>query len=404
MALTQNPNLRAARQDIAIAEGGVQQSRLWRFNPDFAVVAPGTGLNGSRNASEYSLTQEVEIAGQRGLRIDAARRGIVRATAAVANSTRLLLADVSVAYYRAFAAQRRLQVTSELLQLTEQLLAAVRVQLREGEISALEANLAEIEFGRARGRRLSAQRDASTATLELARLIGVGPEQSLRLANDSTTISDPIHAITLRTVSVDANQQRVIDSLTAIALSRRPDIAENNAAIREVESAIALTRREALPNLRLGFLAERNQGESTTRFGPAIGFGIPLFNRSQGVVAQRRAELQQATFRRDAVQLQIRTEIESTVRALSSANAEVEIFESSVRQPARANNALLDAAFRAGKIALPTLLLLRNQLLDAELDFWQAWLARQEALMLLDSATGTLTADQAPESLLRPAR
>lgn len=404
MALAQNPYLRAARQDIAIADGGVRQSRLWRFNPDFSVVAPGTGFNGSRNASEYSLTQELEIAGQRGLRIDAARRGAVRATLAVANSTRWLLTDVSVAYYRAFAAHRRLQVTTELLQLTEQLLAAVRVQLSEGEISALEANLAEIEFGRARGRRLAAQRDASTATLELARLIGVGPEKSLRLANDSAAISDPIHGITLRIVGVDAAQTRTIDSLTNIALARRPDIAERNAAIREVESFIALTRREALPNLRLGVLAERNQGESTTRFGPAIGFNIPLFNRSQGLVAQRRAEMQQATFLRDAAQLQVRTDIETTVRALWSANAEVEIFESSVRQPARANSALLDAAFRAGKIALPTLLLLRNQLLDAELGYWQAWLARQEALMQLDSATGALTADQATDSLLRSPR
>lgn len=387
-ALARNPNLLAVRQDIAIANGAVQQAKTLRFNPDLSLVAPGVGLNGSRNATELTLMQEVEVAGQRGTRISAARLGADRARSDVANSTRLMLSDVSIAFYRAAASQRRLQVTAELFTLTEQLVAAVRTQLREGEISVLESNLAEIEFGRARARRYAAQREASTATLELGRLMGLAPSSTMRVVADSVIPAGLLSA--LRDSLPIANVSPFIDSLTALAVRQRPDLAASNAAIRETEALVSLTRREALPNLRIGLLAERNPPETFARYGPAIGLSLPVFNRSQGVVAQRRAQAQQALHSRDAVQLQVRTDIESAVRSLAAADAEFEIFETSVRQPARANSALLDTAFRAGKIALPTLLLLRNQLLDAELGYWQAWLARQEALTLLDSATGAL--------------
>ncbi|MES2523216.1 MAG: TolC family protein [Gemmatimonadota bacterium] len=393
LALAQNPTLLASRQDTAIARGGLQQARLLRFNPDLSAVAPGPGFSGSRNASEFTVMQELEVAGQRGLRIDAARFGLTRATATVANATRLTLADASVAFYRALSAQRRLQVTREVLELTERLLGAVRTQLREGEISILEANLAEIEFGRAQARVLSAQRDATGATLDLARIIGIGPGVSLRL-EDPAAAQPALPDSTLQIAPVVAavtSPTPDIDSLTALALTRRPDLAATVTAVRETEALITLSRREALPNLRFGVLAERTPGENRTRIGPAVGLSLPFFNRSQGLVTQRRAEARQALFLRDAARLQVRTDIATTVRALAAANAEVAVFEASVRQPARANSALLEAAFRAGKIALPTLLLLRNQLLDAELGYWQAWFARQEALTLLDAASGALT-------------
>lgn len=396
LTLAQSPSLNAARQENAIARGGLQQSRLFPFNPDVSVVAPGPGIGGVRNTAEFALMQELEVAGQRGLRIGAARQGVSRAAFTVDNATRLTLTDASIAFARALSAQRRLHVTNEVLQLTERLLAAVRVQLGEGEISLLEANLAEIEFGRARARVLAAQRDAMAATLELARLIGVGPGVPLRLLGAPLTPADSATAAA-RMASLSLAPTLNIDSLLARGFARRPDLAALEASVRESDALVALSRREALPNLRLGVLAERNQGENRTRIGPAVGLSVPLFNRSQGLVTQRRAIARQTAFLRDATRLQVRTDIETTARALATATAEMAIFEASVRVPARANSVLLDAAFQAGKISLPTLLLLRNQLLDAELGYWNAWLARAEAQVFLEAATGAVIPPTAAE-------
>ena len=56
--------------------------------------------------------------------------------------------------------------------------------------------------------------------------------------------------------------------------------------------------------------------------------------------------------------------------------------------PARENQSLLEIAYREGKSDLPTILLLRNQLLEAELDYLDAWLAARTSLANLEAAIG----------------
>lgn len=381
-AARSNLEFLSARQEVAIARGDLRQARVYRFNPDLALQATGGSL-GSASPYELALTQEIEFAGQRGLRIRAARTGVMRASSVVRDAGRLTLADASSKYYRALAADQRLAVARDALTLTDRLLAAVRTQLREGEISALEANLAEIESGRARGRVLASDRLATSASLELKQVVGLPPDTPVRLAGLSTD--------TLGRAPVAHDPAMVDeDSLVALALARRPDLAASTAAVREFETLTSLARREGIPNLRVGAVVDRADGAHSPAIGPAVGLSLPLFNRNQGLVDQRRAFAVQGRLARQAAELRIRTEVADAAYAYRAASSEEAIFEASVLRPARENSELLETAFRAGKIALPTLLLLRNQLLDAELGYWDAWLARHEALVQLDAATGAL--------------
>lgn len=411
LALTRNPAFLADRQETAIARGGLRQARILRFNPDLTAASPGAGSGRDRNPIEAMLMQELELAGQRELRISAARVGVTRAEATVQNAARLGVSEATLAFYRALSAERRLAVTRDGLELTTRLLQAVRTQVREGEISALEGTLAEIEFGRARARVLEAERIASASVLELKRVTGLAPETPVRLEDPSAPALLPVAAMTGDSLGASALTPRPdtttlfptaasallpdatsldVDSLIRLALARRPDLVATQASVRELEKLTSLARREALPNLRIGALAERVDGESGFRIGPAVGISLPLWNRNQGVVDQRRAQVRQAQLAHQAVELRVRTDVETAVRSYRAATQEAAAFETTVRQPARVNSALLETAFRAGKIALPTLLLLRNQLLDAELGYWDAWLARQDALVQLDAATGVL--------------
>lgn len=380
LAIRQNLNLLAAQQELAISDGALRQARVYQFNPDLALQAVGDG--GTKGPFELLLTQEIEWAGQRGLRIGAAREGRNRAAAFVQNSVRVSLAAASVGFYRAFAAERRLAVAQDALALTERLIAAVRVQLAEGEISTMEANLAEIEAGRSRGRVLSARRAELSAAFDLKQLLGISAETAIRLMSDSgsTQSPPPTSAVVLQE-----------DSLVALALAQRPDLAASTAAVRELEQLTRLSRRSAFPNVRIGAAVERAVRDGTADIGPAIGLSLPLFNRNQGLVDQRRALTEQARLEQRATELGIRRDVLESARAYLSASEEVAVFETTVVRPARANIALLETAYRAGKIALPTLLLLRNQLLDAEFGYWDAWLAQREALVRLEAATGAHT-------------
>lgn len=393
--LAQNPAFLAERQEFDIARGQLTQARVYTFNPELEFEAPGAGSAGVLGEYEARLTQEVEWAGQRGLRISAARSGLNRAEFVVRNAARQTLADASIAFYSALAAQQRLEVARQLSQLNQQLLEATRIQAREGELSSMEANLAEIEAGRARARVLAAQREATSARLELQRLAGIHPEQEIQLLD---ALPDPQLPPTLNP-----------DSLVTLALARRPDLAARTTAVDQAEALTRLARREAIPNLRIGVIAEREalagglagapgspvpaDRYESPRIGLAVSLPVPLFDRNQGRVAERAAQADQARLSRSATELAVRTQVTDAYRGYIAASEEARVYEQDVLQPARSNQELLETAFRAGKVNLPTLLLLRNQLLDAELGYWDAWLAERRALIALQAATSTLDLD-----------
>lgn len=385
LAIRQNPSFLARRQETAIAEGALRQARAYQFNPELALQSVGGSVGGSNRPFELVLTEEVEWAGQRGLRIGAARMGHSRASAEVQDAGRLTLAAASAGFYRALAAERRLSVARDALVLTDRLIAAVRTQLAEGEVSTLEANLAEIEAGRARGRVLTARREETSASLELKQILGLMPDRPIRLAADAGGVPIALGDEPIPPPVLDE------DAMVALALARRPDLMAIVAAVGEFEALTALARRSAFPNLRLGAAMERGELDGSPRIGPAIGLSLPLFNRNQGLVDQRLALTAQARLDQRATALRIRADVVEAVRAYRTASEEAALYESSVVRPARANIALLEIAYREGKIDLPTLLLLRNQLLDAEFGYWDAWLAQREALVRLEAATGALT-------------
>lgn len=367
LAVAQNPDLLVARQLPEIARGELQQARTIRFNPDLNVIA--------RRDPELTLMQEIEWAGQRGLRAAAARSVLAGAHFESANVGRLTLADVSIAYHRALAAAERQRVVEQLFSLTDRLMGAVRIQLREGEISVLDANLAEIENGRVLARAASARRELVARELDLKLLLGLAPDVALRLQDDADSMA----------ASVALNG----DSLVAVALRERPDVGAAVAASEAARSRTALSRREILPNLRVGIVAE--PGNSDQGIGLSLGLSLPVLNRGRGTIAARAAEARQSELRRSAVQALVLSEVASAIAAVRGATEELRRYEESVLQPARSNAALLGEAYRAGKIPLTSLLLLRNQLLDAEFGYWAAWLARREAVVLLEAATGTIT-------------
>lgn len=391
LAIERSPTLLGVRQETAIARGALRQTRVLRSNPELAVQSAGGALGSAADQMQLTVLQEIEFAGQRGLRSDAARIGLERTSFSVRDAGRLTIAEASGGFYRAVAADRRLAVAAEALALVERLLAAVRIQVREGEISRLEANLAEIEAGRARGRVLSARRAAASAELELRLLVGIDADTPLRLVADSTA--------ELAT-SLDALSG---DSLLALALAGRPDLAATEEAVREAQTLRALARREAFPNLRLGVGGNRSPNDGSVQFGPAFGLTLPFFNRNQGLGDQRRALVEQAQFARRSTLLRIETDVLVAARAYRAAAEEARVYEREVLARAHENAALLETAYGAGKIDLSTLLLLRNQLLDAEFGFWDAWLAQREALVRLDAATGRLTPSSASLQPIDPA-
>ena len=377
-ALDANPAFLADAQEVAISRGALRQARLL-FNPEAEVEAPGAFSGSALDRYEARVSQEFEWAGQRGLRIDAAELGVRRAEQDVGEARRELIADVTRAYYATVAARRIADLAREVQALNERLANAVRIQADEGEISVLERNLATIEVGLTRARLLAAQRRAATAELALARLLGIPPGTPLSLVAADTLPFLP--------VALDP------DSLVDAALRSRSDLAARHAEAEQADVLARLARREAIPNVTVGGLAGRDEGTDAMDFGIVVALPLPLWNRNQGVVEQREAESRRADLAVEAAELRIRAEVLDAWNRYVTSRQEAELLREQVYGPAHANQELLAAAYEAGRIDLPTLVLLRNQLLEAEFDYWDAWFGLNAAHTDLTAAIGLLTTD-----------
>lgn len=391
-ALRQNPDLLAARLDTAVASGQLRQAGLLlRFNPTTDVLSAGGG-----SGVEVGISQELELFNQQGARRAAGRAGLEGAEAAVANVSRLAMGEVDRAFYRLLAAVRRSALADEVLGLNRRLAEVAGRQLREGEISRLDYNLATIELGRSRARALGARRERDQGNIDLGRLLGLRPgvvilpvadTSAPGISADSSAVSPDAIDTTLAVPRAAAAPLEAVDSLTELALAQRPDLAERTAAIRQAEAQATAARRKALPNLVVRGTSQREAGEARA-FRPGIGLALPLFNRNQGEVEARLAAAQQAALERAALTTRVRAEVASAVTAYQTAKAEVAVFEATVLVPARQNRQLSETAYREGQIDLPELLLIRNQAVAAELDYWDAWLAAREAEATLAEAIG----------------
>ncbi len=372
LAVRDNPELRAARLDVDVARGRLRQaSVLFTSNPSADVLAGGSG-------AEIGLSQEIEVAGQRGARRAAGRAGLERADAGVADAARLVFGEVDRAFYRLAAAEHRMQLADSVLALNQRLADVAGRQLREGEISRLEFNLAAVELGRSRSRSISARRETGETAHELRRLLGLAPDVPIAplVPGDGGVV-----AVVLFSEAVTP------DSLVALALSRRPDLRERAAAAAQARAEASVARREAYPNLALRASSEPAEGSGRT-LRPGIGFSIPAFNRNRGEIQARRAEADQAELQRVAIAARVRADVASALASYRSAAAQTAALDSAVLAPARENLRLSEIAYHEGKIGLPVLLLIRNQLIDAELEYWEAWQAAHEALANLSEATG----------------
>lgn len=386
LTFRQNPGLLAARLDTVVARGELRQAGVLRFNPSADALSAGGG-----NGPEFGVSQEIELFGQSGARRAAGRAGLVRARAGAADAARLTIAEVDRAFYRLVWALRRTDLANEVLGLNQRLADVVARQLEAGDVSRLNYNLAVVELGRSRSRALATRREREQVGVDLGRLAGLPRGTVILPLVDSLwpeRALDSAAAVSLAAAPAPTHPPRLdLDSLTAVALARRPDLAEREAAARQAAAQATVARREALPNLVIRGTSQRERGAERA-FRPGVGLTLPIFNRNQGAAEARQAAAQQAEQERVALVARVRADLAAAVASYESAASEVEVLRSTVLAPARQNRQLLETAYREGKIGLPEILLIRNQAIDAELDYWSAWLAEREALAVVAEVTG----------------
>ncbi|MBI4517757.1 MAG: TolC family protein [Deltaproteobacteria bacterium] len=370
MARQNNPELLSARQEAEIARGRLVKARYWnQFNPEIEGGAAQRRFDagGSDAQRTGGVSLEFEVAGQRGKRIDEADRHLARVEAEIANAERLVLTQVREAFYRVLYLERRLQLFRQVEDLNRRLRDASAERFRSGKVPKLEANLPVVRYSQSRKDTLTAERDHRNALREIERLLGNDPLGTVEIAGNLS-----VHPI-----------KTPVDTLLETALRVRPDLHARDAEIERVDAETSLTKRLIVPNptLRGTYDEETETAGSRDRIvGGQISIPLPLFDRRQAELTALAGQRAQAAYARSGTALTVQAEVRDAYRSYEAAAEAVQVFEADAVSRISENFRFVETAYREGKIDLLQLVVVQNDLVNAQFSYldslWDYWLAR----------------------------
>jgi cobalt-zinc-cadmium efflux system outer membrane protein len=357
VALQRNASLLSLQAEVAAARARLAgASLLVQENPELDLAA-GPRWNGGGRSTDYQIgiSQRLEPYGQRGLRTEAGRQLVGAAEARLEMRRVEVAAEVRTAFYRALAAGEQARLATQAVELADEALKAADARQGSGAASTIEVNTARIALGRSLRERSDAEQRRTRAIGALLVLLGLD-------ARDSFTLKGKLDPSEAEAVDGDA--------LMRAAVERRADLA---AARRELEAARAeerLAGREALPNPRVGVSYAEEERAQVLRGGVAIA--LPFVQRNQAGRGVASARVEQSTRAAEALERTIRAEVMVAVERLRTAAAAAKAFGGEAITSAHENLQLVTEAYRAGKVDLFQLLVIRREALDARTGYLSA--------------------------------
>jgi cobalt-zinc-cadmium efflux system outer membrane protein len=367
-----NPDWRAAEQEVEIARGKLTTARLISpFNPVLEGEGGPRTLPGAGTHTDFGagLSVELEVAGQRGLRITEAERNLQRAEATYTDFARTFTAKLARAFYQALFARERLALLRRVEDLNRRLLEVTQIKFQAGDVSGLETNVAAVRYGRARKETLDGQRELTQTLLELQRLIGV--EAPIDPAGELPVLSSPVSS----------------QDLLERAHTNRPDLAAKLRELERAEAEIALRKREILPNPSAG-ISFRREGTGDRIVMGSLAIPLPIFNRRQGELDSLEARRIQARAELLGLEKEIRKEVDRVLNQWTAALESFQLFQKEIIERTEENFKLLEVAYRERKIDFPQVLIMENDLIAANLSYLDTSLALREAAIRLQEVSG----------------
>lgn len=380
LAQERSPGLITVQAEVAASRARLEGAALLlQSNPEVEGSAgPRSTPDGRYSQYSASLTQRLEIFGQRGARKDAARAVLGSAEARLAARRVELAAEVRESFARWLGAAQRERITIEALDLARQALVAAETRQASGAASRIEVNAARAALGRAARERATSTQRLATARAAVVLLVGLDPSEEIvpegSLSPDSSRPVEDAGALIRR------------------AIERRPELA---AARLEVDAAAAegrLATREALPSPRLGvsLTNEGGLGGDVRVAQGILAFDLPLFNRNQAARGVASARLAQAERTLEALTRAVSAEVGVASIRLASARAGAEAYAGGLLGGLEENMQLATEAYRAGKLNYFELLVIRRETFEARLGSVDALEELQSAEAGVARATGSL--------------
>lgn len=370
-ALRENTELKAKRHSLGIAEGRAQQaSLLFQNNPRFGIEADSPG-SGKLGELKLHLMQELEIAGQRGHRYEAAEKNVAQVHLSVEDAERLLRLEVTRTYYNLLAVQQAIADLRDVLAAQEALLQAGQKRFEREDISILELNTLRLDLDQLRNELANKARDRVSMEKQLRLLLGFQENGSLVAAGNLTEL--------LPTNSAVPDKQNV----QACVLASRPDLKAAQLAIEVREAELRLAQARRIPNVSLGPRYKRDNNENF--FGGEVAIPLPLFNRNQEEIATALANRNVSKAELEGRLLAAKQEVDSSYAKLALAKERIDVYGRSYLGNLEKMLALTRKAYESGEMTIFEFSITRDRFTQARFRSLDAALAYLEATAELEA-------------------
>jgi cobalt-zinc-cadmium efflux system outer membrane protein len=308
-ALLGNPRLAAWSWEVRAREAEALQAGL-RPNPELAAewenFSGGGDLGGVRNSeATLSLSQTFELAGRRSKRRAVAERERNIADLDYEGARIEVLTETTKAFVDVLAAQERLALAGDRVEVAEEGVHAVSRRVAAGSASPVEEHRARVELESGRIEKERAVRALAAARTGLAAAWGAG-EARFHGANGS-----------LEEVPPPPSLEQLLD-----LVERSPAVTARLADLAHRRAVLELERTKGTPDLSLGagvrYLGEA--GEPALVVG--LGLPLPVFDRGQGEVRAAEMRVRKAEEERRGALVRIRADLTARREELLAAESE----------------------------------------------------------------------------------
>ena len=375
-ALKNNPELQSLRLEDEVVKGQLERARLLLINNptiEGEVSKKEKPIEeGSGKFTNYGvkLSQEFEIAGQRGLRIDVAEKELSRISLEIKDKERILTHEVKDAFVRTLASKRKVELVKDVVKLKEDLLNFTKIKLQAGDVSGLEVNIAEVELSKARAELLSATREYRESILNLQRLVGLKYDIAFKVEGE---------------ISPDIPPLPDKETLKKLVF-QRTDIKAASVDTDKTKSAMRLANRLAVPNVTLSGFYDRDERRDAV--GLSLSIPIPFFDKKQAERREAKARYEQAMIKLSGLEKTIENEFEEAYSTLTSSLEELSIFKKEILDKALENLSLMNLAFKEGKISFFDVRLAQKDVIETQFAYLGSQLRTMLAINAMERVIG----------------
>jgi cobalt-zinc-cadmium efflux system outer membrane protein len=368
LATSRNLNIEAARRQRAIRESVIRTARLIP-NPDVSVE-----LTQDVPHQVISVDVPIELGGKRGRRIELAQAEVTLADLDVQAELRAVRRDLRQTFYTLIAADERVRLAGDLLDISRRVREAAQVRFDTGAAPRLEVMQADLGMTRAE------------TDLELARASRIAAQATL----NAVLNQPPGNDLTVTGSLSDHVQPITYEQALAIATTSNVDLIglDRQMAIEARRLELFRAERTPTPVFTAGGLFN-NPGEFSTGARVALSVGVPIFSRNQGEITGSIAATAQLRTKREAALRTIENAVYGTIARIDAERRQVDAYEQRLVPTATDLEVLAEESYRAGRSSVLSLLDAQRSLRDLRREALQAALDLQISMAELEEILGT---------------